>query len=157
VSAGILPQASGWNQSKKKKGKFVPLHTMKDTGGIDVKLFSFLTLALDGGEWLTSQPGRFTPGKEPRNLLNKMLGWPHSWARRLVKRFRRLVASLSPRRPGFDPRSVHVGFVVEKVALGQVFPRLLQFSPVSFIPPVLHYLKKKINKKTNHLHHRVAQ
>jgi hypothetical protein len=29
-----------------------------------------------------------------------------------------------------------VGFVVEKVALGQVFPRVLQFSPVNFIPPV---------------------
>jgi hypothetical protein len=35
---------------------------------------------------------------------------------------RRLVAGLSPWRPGFDPGSLHVGFVVEKVALGQVFP-----------------------------------
>jgi hypothetical protein len=35
---------------------------------------------------------------------------------------RRLAAGLPPRRPGFDPGSVHVGFVVEKVALGQVFP-----------------------------------
>jgi hypothetical protein len=35
---------------------------------------------------------------------------------------RRLVACLSPRRPGFDPGSVHVGFMVDKVALGQVFP-----------------------------------
>jgi hypothetical protein len=32
-----------------------------------------------------------------------------------------------------------VGFVVDKVALEQVFPRVLQFSPVIFIPPVLHY------------------
>ena len=32
---------------------------------------------------------------------------------------RRLVATLSPRRPGFDPGSVHAGFVVGKVALGQ--------------------------------------
>jgi hypothetical protein len=31
------------------------------------------------------------------------------------------------------------GFVVDKVALGQVFPRVLQFSPVNIIPPVLHY------------------
>jgi hypothetical protein len=46
-----------------------------------------------------------------------------------------------------------VGFVVEKVALGQVFPRVLWFSPVNFIPPVLHYL----GKKTDHLHHKVAQ
>ena len=42
--------------------------------------------------------------------------------------------------PGFDPGSVHVGFVLDKVALGQVFPRVLRFSPVNFIPPVLHYL-----------------
>jgi hypothetical protein len=33
---------------------------------------------------------------------------------------RQLVAGLSTRRPGFDPSSVHVGFVVDKVALGQV-------------------------------------
>jgi hypothetical protein len=34
---------------------------------------------------------------------------------------RRLVAGISPRRPGFDPRSVHVKFVVDQVALGKVF------------------------------------
>jgi hypothetical protein len=39
-----------------------------------------------------------------------------------VQWLRRLVAGLSPRRPGFDPGPVHVGFVVDKVALGQVFP-----------------------------------
>jgi hypothetical protein len=52
---------------------------------------------------------------------------------------RRLAAGLPPRRPGFDPGSVHVGFVVDKLALGQVFPRVLRFSPVNFTPPVLHY------------------
>jgi hypothetical protein len=31
---------------------------------------------------------------------------------------------------------------------------LLRFSPVNFIPPVLHYTGEK---KTNNLHHRVAQ
>jgi hypothetical protein len=56
---------------------------------------------------------------------------------------RRLVASLSPRSPGLDPGSVHVGFVVDEVALGQVFPRVLRFSPVNFIPPVLHYKEKR--------------
>jgi hypothetical protein len=40
---------------------------------------------------------------------------------------RRLVACLPLRRPGFDPGSVHVGFVVEKVALGQVFHRVVGF------------------------------
>jgi hypothetical protein len=52
---------------------------------------------------------------------------------------RRLAAGLSPRRPGFDPGSVHVGFIMDKVALGQVLPRVLRFSPVSFISLVLHY------------------
>jgi hypothetical protein len=42
-----------------------------------------------------------------------------------------LVASLSVRRP--DPE----GFLVHKVALGQVFPRVLQLSPVSIIPRML--------------------
>jgi hypothetical protein len=35
---------------------------------------------------------------------------------------RRLVAGLAPRKPGFDPRSVPVRSVVNRVALGQVFP-----------------------------------
>jgi hypothetical protein len=44
------------------------------------------------------------------------------------------------RRPGFDPGPVHV---VEKVALGQVFFRVLRFSPVNFISPVLRYMEKR--------------
>jgi hypothetical protein len=44
---------------------------------------------------------------------------------------RSLVVGLSPRRPGFAPGSIRVGFVVDKVALGQVFLRVLQFSPVN--------------------------
>jgi hypothetical protein len=40
----------------------------------------------------------------------------------------------------FDPGSVHVAFVVDKVALGQVSPRVPRF--VNLIPPVLHYSKK---------------
>jgi hypothetical protein len=35
---------------------------------------------------------------------------------------RRLAAGLPGRRPEFDPWSVHVGFLVDKVALGQGFP-----------------------------------
>jgi hypothetical protein len=41
--------------------------------------------------------------------------------------FRRLVTGLLPWRPGFDPGSVYVGFVVDKVALGQVFPEYFVF------------------------------
>jgi hypothetical protein len=74
---------------------------------------------------------------------------------RAVPWLRRLVVGLSPRRLG----SVHVGFVVNNVALGQVFPRVLQLSRVNFILPMLNYLEKL--KKTDllsfHLHHRVAQ
>jgi hypothetical protein len=39
-----------------------------------------------------------------------------------------------------------VGFLVDKVALGQVYLRVLWFSSVSFIPPVLHYLQKRKKK-----------
>jgi hypothetical protein len=45
----------------------------------------------------------------------------------VVRWLRRLVAGLSLRRPGFDPGSVHVGFVVDKVVLGQVFLRVVGF------------------------------
>jgi hypothetical protein len=37
-----------------------------------------------------------------------------------------------------NPRAVHMGFVVDKVAQGQVFLLVLRFSPVSIIPPLLH-------------------
>jgi hypothetical protein len=57
--------------------------------------------------------------------------------------FRRLVTGISPRRSGFNPGSVHVGFVVGKVVMGQVFPRVFRFSPVNFILSVLHYTEKQ--------------
>jgi hypothetical protein len=50
---------------------------------------------------------------------------------RAVPWLRRLVVGLSPRRPGFAPGSIHVGFVVDKLVLGQVFLRVLRFSPVN--------------------------
>jgi hypothetical protein len=56
---------------------------------------------------------------------------------RTVPWLRSLAAGLSPRRPGFAPGSIHVGFVVDKVALAQVFLRVLRFSPVNIIPPSL--------------------
>jgi hypothetical protein len=37
---------------------------MKEYGGVDVYIYIFLTLALVGGEWSASRPGRFIPGKE---------------------------------------------------------------------------------------------
>lgn len=41
-----------------------------------------------------------------------------------------IVAGLS--QPGFDARSVRVGCVVDKMALGQVFPPVLQFFPCKY-------------------------
>jgi small ligand-binding sensory domain FIST len=59
--------------------------------------------------------------------------------------FRQLVAGLSPPRCEFASRSVHVGFVVDKVALGQVFLRVLQLSLVNMIPlwlsMIIYYLR----------------
>jgi hypothetical protein len=36
---------------------------MKAYGGVDIYIHIFLTLALAGGEWSASRPGRFTPGE----------------------------------------------------------------------------------------------
>jgi hypothetical protein len=69
---------------------------------------------------------------------------------------RRLVAGFSPWRPGFDPWSVHVGFVVDKVALGQVFLRVAGF-PCQFHSSGAPLLGKLGKKTAHHLHHRVAQ
>jgi hypothetical protein len=45
------------------KGKAVPLHAMEALRGRDSS-YSFSILALDGGEWSASRPGRaFTPGE----------------------------------------------------------------------------------------------
>jgi hypothetical protein len=49
-----------------------------------------------------------------------------------------LVTCLLPRRLRFDSGSLYFGFVVSKMALGLVFLRELQLSPVSIIPQMLH-------------------
>jgi hypothetical protein len=68
---------------------------------------------------------------------------------------RRLVAGLLPQRPGFGSGSVHVGFVVDQVALGQVFPQSTSVSPCQFHSTGAPLQGKA--KKKNNLHHRVAQ
>jgi hypothetical protein len=55
-----------------------------------------------------------------------------------VPQLRRLVVEFPPRRPGFDPRSSHVGFVVDKVALGQVFSEYFAFPCHSSFHRLLH-------------------
>ena len=50
---------------------------------------------------------------------------------------RQLLAGFTPRKAGFNPRSVHVRFVVHKVALWQGSLPVLQSSPVRNFPPML--------------------
>ena len=49
-----------------------------------------------------------------------------------------LVTSTLPRSIVFDTRSVHARSEMDKVALLQGFLPVLQFSPISNIPPILH-------------------
>jgi hypothetical protein len=56
--------------------------------------------------------------------------------------------------PGFDPKSGHVRFVVNKVALGQIFLRVATsvFPPLSTIPPILYthlHLHVGLTRKPN--------
>jgi hypothetical protein len=53
-----------------------------------------------------------------------------------------VTAAVTLLRPEFDPWSIHVVFVVGKLALGQVFLRVFRDFPVNFITPVLHYFEK---------------
>jgi hypothetical protein len=45
----------------RKKGKVRPVYVTKAYGEVDVSLHSFLTLALDGDEYLASHPRGLTP------------------------------------------------------------------------------------------------
>ena len=41
------------------EGKFVPVYHIKAYGEVEVQLHSFLTSALDVGEWSATHPGHF--------------------------------------------------------------------------------------------------
>jgi hypothetical protein len=56
----------------------------------------------------------------------------------IMQCFWRLVAGLSPWKPGLDPGPVHVGFVVERMTLEQGYPRVLRVSAVSMVPVMPH-------------------
>jgi len=49
-----------------------------------------------------------------------------------------LVASVSMRWLGFNPKPVNVRSMVDKATMAKGFLQLLQFSPVSIPPPMLH-------------------
>jgi hypothetical protein len=52
---------------------------------------------------------------------------------------KRLVVGFPPRRPGFEPVSGQVGFVVDKVALDQVFSEYFGFPYQSSFHQILHF------------------
>jgi hypothetical protein len=58
---------------------------------------------------------------------------------------------------GFAPGSVHVGFMVDKVALGHVFLLVLRFSPVNIIPPWLSILIYYLAKNTRPVGARISE
>ena len=65
---------------------------------------------------------------------------------------RAVFAGLSARAPEFDPRLANVVFVVDRVALGQIFLPVLRFSPVTIIAAFLHthlYLDVAFIRRTN--------
>ena len=64
-------------------------------------LIRYLVTALDWGEWSTSGPGRFTPGKETHYQLNMRLGGRQSQCGHSKEE-----KNLLP-LPGFEPRTVY--------------------------------------------------
>ena len=54
-----------------------------------------------------------------------------------------LASGLAPRKTGFNPKPLHLGFMLYKVEMGQVFSRT-SVSPVISIPPnIVRYIKYK--------------
>jgi hypothetical protein len=68
------------------------------------------------------RPGELRKQCKSIRIPGGLTGYRTKYMLKAVPRFRSLVAALSPRRPGFTPGSIDVGFVVDKVPLGQVFP-----------------------------------
>jgi len=61
----VVGKSQGDVGVRKCKSNVIPTHTIKAYRGLGVYLHSFLTSALDGGQWPASCRGRFTPAKEP--------------------------------------------------------------------------------------------
>jgi hypothetical protein len=71
-------------------------HTMKTYVWVEVWLRSFLTSALDGGEWPTSRPGHFTHGERASGYpLDRGPGGLQSWSERGDEKY----SHLNPGRP----------------------------------------------------------
>jgi hypothetical protein len=105
-----------------------------------MKTYSYAILRAEVAGW--GIPGPFT------KIKGKILADDHELLRLCLGRamapavVRRTLTAAAWVRAQSNP----VGFVVDKVALGQVFLRVLRFSPVNIIPswaPLFQKLKKK--------------
>jgi hypothetical protein len=81
--------------------------------------FSTITITYHPGLVQKARSGRSTPS--PTAQIKK-----------------KIVPNFSPRRPGFNPGSGYVGFVVDRVALGQVFSEYFGLTWQSSFHQFLH-------------------
>jgi hypothetical protein len=86
----------------KGKGKVVPLRSIEaHLGYRRYSSYSFLTSALEGGEWSASRPGRaLPPGKEPPVPIVEEAGWAPQpvWTQRLEEKILCLCRRSNPGR-----------------------------------------------------------
>jgi hypothetical protein len=58
--------------------RLIKYHSMSIHEGVEVKVYVFLTSALDGGKWSASRPSHLTAAKEPVILSGFAARWPQS-------------------------------------------------------------------------------
>jgi hypothetical protein len=69
------------------------------------------------------------------------VSWTYTWTHFVhFSPFVTLWTAMTQADAAFDPRPVHVGFVLAKVALGEVFLRVLRSSSVSVSPSLCSYI-----------------
>jgi len=99
------------------------------------------TRAMDNGRSTPSPPEIYPrfPTSPARSLVTTLTELTSSSIEISDSGYGRATApGLSPWRPWFHPSMFHVGFVVDKVALAQIFLRVFRLSSASIIPAMPH-------------------
>jgi hypothetical protein len=109
------PKYDVYSYGKKGKVKVVPLRSLEaHLGERRYSFYSFLTSALEGGEWSASRPGRaLPPGKEPPVPIVQEAGWAPEpvWTQRLEEE---LSASVGDRTPAVQFVVIHYTELTEE-------------------------------------------